>query len=842
MAQSDLGRQKSMKQYSGHITLKVVMGYILLIIIAICSVAYIYHVIVRVADVDEPDTTPRQKVYLITGALTLLYESETINQLVGTEKNGYTRYNAILNKAQRNIDSLRMLVTDSVQLLKIDTIDNLIERKRRNTRRLLETLTEANAEHLYRTNIEKVIATQDTMAVQKKVEEHVVVKQDTVVVPKKPKGFFRRLAEAFSPSKQDSGIIVNTTRHIQKDTIVEPYNPADTIVSVLKSIQDSVAGQRKELNKILLQRANNLRYDNSVITQKINQMLRDIEQEDMNRSLNRVQQKQHLMKQTSRTIAFIAIASFLIAVAFLLFIWRDVSRSLYYRRQLEKAKQYAEDLLHVRERLMLTISHDIRAPLSSIIGYIELLQHFGMSERERYYLRNMTGSAEHILALVNDLLDFHRLESKQMEIHPVPFNVGSLFKEIYDSFRPMADGKGLEFVFVLKDGAKGRRQYLGDTIRIRQIAGNLLSNAIKFTPEGRVVLVVDVTDRSASAGTLCFRVADAGPGIPEAEQEKIFGEFARLSSAEKEEGFGLGLSITRKLIELMQGTLSLESVQGKGSTFTVSLPLPVTTATVEPGEASAAALPGGSETEQPTAPERDICCLLVDDDPLQLTMTHDLLQRNHVRVVCCQHPQDVLPLLAKQPVDMVVTDIQMPGLDGFSLLKSIRESSLPNAATLPVIALSASLANEKDHYLAAGFTGFLNKPFTGKQLLTLIGELLSLPQSEVKELDFSSLTAFAGEDPEDSARILRTFCEETGKSILLLREALVASNREKAAKVAHKLIPLMSMLGNSTLVFHLRKLEENPPGLPPEEWRELLAQVASMVMQVVESVEGRLGE
>lgn len=825
-----------MKQYTGHITLKVVMGYILLIIIAICSVAYIYHVIVRMADVDEPDTASRQKVYLITGALTLLYESETINQLIGTEKNGYTRYNATLNRAQRNIDSLRVLVTDSVQRLKIDTIDNLIERKRRNTRRLLEAMTEANAEHLYRVNIEKIIATQDTVVEQKRVEESVVVKQDTVVVPKKPKGFFRRLAEAFSPSKQDSGIIVNTTRHIQKDTVVETYNPADTIVSVLKSIQDSVAGQRKELDKILLQRVNNLRYDNSVITQKINQMLRDIEQEEMNKSLNRVQQKQHLMKQTSQTIAFIAIASFLIAVVFLLFIWRDVSRSLYYRRQLEKAKQYAEDLLHVRERLMLTISHDIRAPLSSIIGYIELLQHFGMSEREQYYLRNMTGSAEHILALVNNLLDFHRLESKQMEIHPVPFNVGGLFKEIYDSFKPIADNKGLEFVFVLKDGAKGRQQYLGDTIRIRQIAGNLLSNAIKFTSEGRVVLVVDVTDRSASAGTLCFRVADAGPGIPEAEQEKIFGEFARLSSAEKEEGFGLGLSITRKLIELMQGTLSLESARGKGSTFTVGLPLPLTT------DATELALPEQQELERPAAPERDICCLLVDDDPLQLTMTHDLLQRNHVRVVCCQHPQDVLPLLAKQPVDMVVTDIQMPGLDGFALLKTIRESALPNAATIPVIALSASLANEKDHYLAAGFTGFLNKPFTAKQLLTLIGELLSLPQGEVKELDFSSLTAFAGEDPEDSARILRTFCDETGKSILLLREALVASNRGKAAKVAHKLIPLMSMLGSSTLVFHLRKLEENDPGMPPEEWRELLAQVASMAMQVVESVESRLGE
>ena len=835
-----------MKPDSGHITRKVVIGYILLVIMAISSVGYIYNMIVRMAGEEEPATTPRQKIYLITGALTLLYESETINQLIGTEKNGYTRYNSILNKAQRNIDSLRVLVTDSVQLLKIDTIDNLIERKRRNTRRLFETLTEASAEHLYRTNIEKIIAIQDTVIEQKKVEEKVVVKQDTVVVKKKPKGFFKRLAEAFSPSKQDSGLVVNTTRQIQKDTIVEAFNPADTIVSVLKSIQDSVAGQQKVLNELLLLRANNLRYDNSVITQKINQMLRDIEQEDMNNSLSRVQQKQRLMKQTSRIIAIIAIISFLIVVVFLVFIGRDLSRSIYYRKQLEKAKQYAEDLLHRREKLMLTISHDIRAPLSSIIGYIELLQHFGMSERERYYLKNMNGSAEHILSLVNDLLDFHRLESKQMEIHPVPFNIQSFFKEIYDSFRPLAENKGLYFVFNLKDSAQSRLQYMGDTIRIRQIVGNLLSNAIKFTTEGRVVLLISITDKTDSSGILNFQVADAGPGIPEAEQERIFSEFARLTSTEKEEGFGLGLSITRKLIELMGGTLSLKSELGKGSIFTVTLPLAVATnAFVLSGEspsntelsikASLLSVNGEEELEK-------IHCLLVDDDPLQLTMTKDLLIRNHVKVTCCSQPQDVLSILKKEKIDVVITDIQMPGFDGFLLLKNIRESSLNNAPTIPVVALSASLANEKEHYLSAGFTGFLNKPFTGKQLISLINELLSRPQKEVEELNYASLTAFAGEDPQASVTILHTFCEETRKSILLLREALIASDRTKAGKVSHKLIPLFSMLGASSLVFKLRRLEENKLDIPIEEWKNLLTEVTSMVIQIVENIENNCGE
>ena len=156
--------------------------------------------------------------------------------------------------------------------------------------------------------------------------------------------------------------------------------------------------------------------------------------------------------------------------------------------QLEKAKQYAEDLLHSREKMMLTISHDIRAPLSSIIGYIDLLLRRHPDERQQYYLDNMSGSASHILSLVNDLLDFHRLESGKMEIQRVAFSVSALFNEIFTSFRPIAESKDLTFVLNLKEEGK-EKLYIGDPIRIRQIVGNLLSNALKFTREGRVVKI-----------------------------------------------------------------------------------------------------------------------------------------------------------------------------------------------------------------------------------------------------------------------------------------------------------------------------------------------------------------
>ena len=818
-----------MAEQSGHITLKVILGYLLLVAIAVCSVVYIYQIIEQVAGEEEPDSKARQKVYLVTNTLSLLYESEALGQLVGMPQNNVNHFNRTLNKAHSNMDSLRVLITDSVHLLKIDTIDMLLRQKRLNTRRLLETWKETNTEHLYTINIEKVIAEQDTFIEQKEIKEHVVVKQDTILSQKKPRGFFRRLADAFSPSREDTSIIVNTTRQIVTDTLVNVFNPADTIASVLKNLQDSVAGQRKLLADQLLERAANLRYNNSIVTRKINQILRDIEEEEVNASLERMQNKQKILRETSLLIAGIAIVSVVIVIIFIFMITRDISKSKYYRMQLEKAKQYAEDLLHSREKMMLTISHDIRAPLSSIIGYIDLLLRRHPDERQQYYLDNMSGSASHILSLVNDLLDFHRLESGKMEIQRVAFSVSALFNEIFTSFRPIAESKDLTFVLNLKEEGT-EKLYIGDPIRIRQIVGNLLSNALKFTREGRVVMVVSINALADNSALLNVLVSDSGPGIPPEEQERIFGEFTRLSATEKAEGFGLGLSITRKMTVLMGGNLSLKSVVGQGCDFTIELPLTVADVQVLPAAEEEAV----SEPELPSFVGRDVYCLLVDDDPLQLALTEEYLRQNHVEVSSCTDPFSVVALLQKTSFDAVITDIQMPGMDGYQLLESIRNSGIPGTESLPVIALSASVENEHDHYLESGFTGFLNKPFTARQLITLLNKLLSTELLVTSDFNFDSLTAFAGEDKEASASILKTFVEETTKSNVLLEGALQDDDREQSAKISHKMVPLFTMLGATSLVEKLRVIEKNATTLPVEEWKSLLSEVIAEVKKIIE--------
>lgn len=867
-----------------HITRKVVAGYLLLLILAVCSVGYIYKVVEKVAGDEETDPSARRKTYLVTNTLSLLYESEALGQLLGMPENDFKHFNRTLDKAHRNMDSLRLLVGDSLQRLKIDTIDALLERKRWNTKRLLETWNENNAERLYAENIEKVIAVQDTVVEQVEVQQQVEIREDTVVVPRPKRGFFRRLADVFAPEKLDTGIVVNSTRQVLTDTLVNVYNPSDTIVSVLKSIRDSVAGERSRLRDLLTERAANLRYNNTVVSRQINQLLRNIEEEEMEASLAKVQKKQALLRRTSYLIGGIGAVSVGIALLFMVLIGRDVSRSRFYRMQLEKAKLYAEGLLRSREKLILTISHDIRAPLSSIIGYIELLLRRHPDERQRYFLENMKGSSDHILSLVNDLLDYQRLEAGEMEIHRVPFRPEVLLDEIYTSFKPLAQTKGLELVLTKEGGLDAEMRVSGDPMRIRQVIGNLLSNAIKFTFEGRIVLgaelgampggvassgapgvsaasTVSTASIASSASTgsafsafpagesgerVCLRVSvsDSGPGIAPDEQEKIFGEFTRLSGTEEVEGFGLGLSITRKLIALMGGELSLTSVLGEGSVFSFSLPLGKVAETSSGAGALIETAPsGGTDVAEDEVLRAPIYCLLVDDDPLQLALTEELLKQSRLQVVGCTNPYKVTEWLEKQRFDVVMTDIQMPGLDGYRVLEKIRLSGLPGASDIPVIALSASVAQERAHYVEAGFTGFLNKPFTAAQLISLLNSLFGLqlqtPCEADTVLNFSSLTAFAGEDEAASASILRTFAQETNKSIALLKQALAEGDREAAARVSHKLIPLFTMLGANTLVQHLRILEKKDGELTDSGWGRLLGEVIAKVSAVVEKALAR---
>jgi signal transduction histidine kinase/CheY-like chemotaxis protein len=806
-----------------HLTRKVILGYASLIIIAAIAVLYIFNLVSKMAANRTADDTTMQKIHLITNVLSLLYEGETYTQFAIDPQTDFENFNAIMDEVRFQIDSLRFLDEDASG--KIDTIHLLIEEKRNNTHLLLDAMLQMK--NLYAKSIAKEIATPRPQAKELEITKQEENSKDTLLTQRGKKGFFKRLAEAFVPAKEDTTIRINTTNRTKTDSLVTAYDPSKEVTNALLKVQKNIALEREQLTQVLINRTNELHQNNNIITNEINRVLVAIEEKEIQKLQAEDLQKESMIHTASRHLATIAIIAIAIVLLFLFLTIRDIWRSRYYRDQLEKAKLYAETLLQSREKLMLTISHDIRSPLSSILGYIELLRKNPLDETQQDYLQNMNASAKHILSLVNDLLDFHRLESGKMDIHPTPFLIPTLFKEIHAGFKPIADAKGLRLHLTVEN-ASATQAYKADAVRIRQITSNLLSNAIKFTPKGNIWMNISV-NQTAEAPTLIISIKDEGPGIPAEEQKTIFDEFTRLQEAKKIEGFGLGLSITRKLLSLMDGQITLQSDEGQGAEFTATLPLQLSDEDISNAPST------NEEATLNVLADRNINFLVVDDDPIQIRLTENLLRQNKVNVIPTTNPLMVVDLLSNATFDIILTDIQMPGLTGYELLNQIRASAIPGTDAIPVISLSASAVEDETHYIRAGFTGFLSKPFTSDALIKLVNKLLA---ANLTPVNIAALTSFAENDKEASASILQTFAEEMEKRLLLLKKALPANDKDQVSQIAHKLIPLIKMLEAHTLVDQLRLLEQNE--LPTPQWQQTVQDMIKNLSAIIAQIKSKL--
>ena len=693
---------------------------------------------------------------------------------------------------------------DDQQNLRTDSLLTLIHEKDQNTIQMLRVLSEANDSLLSASEIEEIISEQDSVIIQQRVQHRVITKRDSLLTTPNKKGFFKRLAEVFAPSK-DSAVLVNTSLEVATDTILEPVASKDSLQQKIR-----MATEEKRLQRRRTVRRTSTKYQrmNSQLTARMDSLIKQYEEEMTLHARQDAEMQQEVRMRSARTIAGIAIGAVLLSAFFLVLIVRDISRSNRYRRQLEEANKRAEDLLVAREKLMLAITHDFKAPLGSIMGYTELLSRLTEDERQRFYLDNMKSSSEHLLKLVSDLLDFHRLDLNKEEVNRVTFNPSQLFEEIYVSFEPLTVAKGLALQCHVAPELNGR--YVSDPLRLRQIVNNLLSNAVKFTQQGEITL----TARYDSS-KLTIAIADSGKGMAAEDRERIFQEFTRLSGAQGEEGFGLGLSIVKKLVVLLEGTIDVQSKLGEGSCFTVVLPLYPVGESIPESQSSPENEAADIDKAATAVPlMKVIRVLLIDDDKIQLSLTAAMLKQHGVDAVCCEQLEELIEQLRTSVFDVLLTDIQMPAINGFDLVKLLRASNIPQAKTIPVIAVTARSEMDKDALCEHGFAGCLHKPFTVKELLMTVNEgQLSADEVHITEdmvntgINFSALTAYSGDDPEAAYSIIQTFVEETKKNVERMRQAFVDKDTDGIAAMAHKLLPLLTLIGASDAIAPLKFLE-----------------------------------
>ena len=680
----------------------------------------------------------------------------------------------------------------------------LLHEKDQNTIQMLRVLSEANDSLLSASEIEEIISEQDSVITQQRVQHRVITKRDSLITTPKKKGFFKRLAEVFSPSKQDSAVLVNTSLEVATDTILQPTTSKDSLQQKIRMATEEKRLQRK---KTIRRTSTKYQRMNTQLTARMDSLIKQYEEEMTLRARQDAELQQEVRMRSARIIGGIAVGAVLLSAFFLILIMRDISRSNRYRQQLEVANKRAEDLLVAREKLMLAITHDFKAPLGSIMGYTELLSRLTEDERQRFYLDNMKSSSEHLLKLVSDLLDFHRLDLNKAEVNRVTFNPSQLFDEIYVSFEPLTAAKGLALQCHVAPELNGR--YISDPLRLRQIVNNLLSNAVKFTQKGEISLTA-----SYDSSKLTIAIADTGKGMASEDRERIFQEFTRLSGAQGEEGFGLGLSIVKKLVTLLEGTIDVQSTLGKGSCFTVTLPLYPVGKSIAESESTESENADITEESAVIPPMKVIRVLLIDDDRIQLNLTAAMLKQHGIDAVCCEQLEQLIEQLRSSVFDVLLTDIQMPAINGFDLVKLLRASNIPQAKTIPVIAVTARSEMDKAALHEHGFAGCLHKPFTVKELLMTVNEgQLSADEAHITEdmatagINFSALTAYSEDDPEAASSIIQTFIEETGKNIERMQQALNDKEVDGIAAMAHKLLPLFTMIGVDEAIPLLEWLE-----------------------------------
>ena len=568
---------------------------------------------------------------------------------------------------------------------------------------------------------------------------------------------------------------------------------------MLHSLDEKVTLEQAERQARLLAQMDSLYVGSTELNERMNSMVSEFERENNERLTARYKAFVLERDNSYYMVAGLALAVSLLAIMLYTVIHWDLNRRLRYERELEQSDKRNRELLRSRKELMVSVVHDLRAPLAAIRGCAEQLPSESDGSRRAGYLDNILHSSDYMLGLVNTLMEYHRMDEGGGYSKATLFNLKTLFEEIADGHRLAARQKKLVFTASFS----GLDVIVScDSSHIRQIVGNLLSNALKFTFHWKVLLEAEYRQ-----GNLRISVLDTGMGIGLEEKKRIFGAFERLDNARNIPGFGLGLAITARLVSLMQGHVEVESVPGEGSRFSVFLPM----------------LPAG----HPVCPEEkfspvcelpvDIRVLVIDDNSIQLGVISRMLSRSQIHCDCCSDVRELMDCLNKQEYDLLLTDIQMPGANGFSVLELLRTSNIPRAWEIPVIAITAR-SDKKGEYLTAGFADCLYKPFSEEELLAAV--------SQMDRPDFAAIMEGEGNVEE----MLDLFIKDTMDELAGIRDAFSTGDYKKLGSIIHKAAPLWEMIRINIPQSELREMAS----MPSEKWGGLSDKRIEELIKAVE--------
>lgn len=732
------------------------------------------------------------------------------------EGSEWPHFNRSVATSEQMAKQLKPFIADQGQRQRIDTLVELIHMKRENTKRVAQLMAFDNRDAFYRDKVQALQSGRDSVVIHSKLYGQHGQREKVYEIIKSKRGFFRRLGDAFRRQHADTVGVTNILHDTKTDSTAQRINIADSVANILTDIQNEEQKRNSRQQENVAARLNRLQRVSLQLSQRTGLLLEHIQREEKNalqKALGHATQSRHKMVVR---IAIIGLVAILIAALLVAYILRDIKRERRDRQRIVEAKTETERIMAQRERLLLTITHDIKAPAASIAGFIELLSEQVSRPKALAYIDSMRHSAIHLQQLVAALLDYHLLESGKAERHDVSFVPQQLAKDCVEEFKPMAAEKGLDITLGTLTPNCGDL-WRSDAFRVKQIMSNLIGNAVKYTDRGGVKVEIRISPRQH----LIIYVSDTGRGMSQADCQRIFDAFTRLPNGQGKEGVGLGLSITREVVQMLGGTITVTSKKGKGSCFTVSLPIKKeekkqkkdveeNVASVETNRSSTEAKKAITENNDATNGANDatngnndatteINILAVDDDALQLELFKEMAQKiggAKLNISTTTSASEAIKLAEETKPQIMFTDIEMPEMSGKDMIKHVKNSDMST------VAMTAHDPSIMTSLKKAGFSTCLFKPFNAATLAATLAQITRLPLSvkaaEQKASFFAPLTAFAEGDTEAEREILTQVGESIKEYRQMLEQGLKSNGeelqRDSISRAAHKAMPLLTML------------------------------------------------
>lgn len=794
--------------YEFIVSVALLLVFILVIITGIMSFIRLDHIINTINKGNRPD----RKLLLVKEISGNLSEAESsVKSYSLTKSDNYlSRFYELTDITGNRFDELKQLVSpgDTMAVF-IDTLSGLVEQKFA----ILDSLLLIQDEFRVQMAMDRVmqsIREQENDTVQP-------VKIDTLIVPVavkkdsvqpqtvKKENFFTRLFK-----KKDRKQEVESDTVPLLDTILTPTFPESPPAPSLEKISSQVSKVRKEAlvsEKVLRQEEWDLFIQDRLIMERIKGQLAVMESLEAARLAYSTRNAERKAGEVKLIIITFGLAAALLLLMASLVIYRYVRKNYKYRRVMQHARDQAEELSRAKERFLANMSHEIRTPMNIISGFTSQLLGSRLDPDQREQLGMMKKSTDYLLQILNDLLDLSRLQAGKVELAESGFSPSEIVRDMHQWLEPAATEKSI----ILSSNADAvlPSYILGDPLRVRQILFNLVGNAIKFTDTGQVALKAYPGGQIGDKTLIIFEVTDTGIGISEADLEKVFDEFEQGSGKNRKNssGAGLGLSITRRLVNLLGGTITVDSQLGKGSTFRVSIPFRETlTAPVsEPTHTApfATALSG-------------LRVLVVDDEEYNLRLMTTILQKHGCTVTGARNGEESLTLVGNQTFDLVLMDIRLPGISGTAAAQEIKEWSVERGISLPIIAVSADMtSNYLDIFHKSGMSDFIPKPFEEELLVRTILSVMTR-KSPAAVYDLSPLQQTSGGDLKFFREMVDLFLKDTSEGLELLSDCLKNKEWEKAADMAHKISSPCRHLKAERLYGLLKEAEQKlrTPGKP----------------------------